>query len=258
MLKTLPIPVSSASWWFVTTYVLVVLFAPLLNRLVDNVNNKGVFVLIIYFGILYGICGFETAYYNILRAPFYYLAGAFIKRRNIKLGKIYQQVFALFLVVAVWLFYSLVRYLQIIHIYDTVAVWKAFAFLADYLMSGILIPIIAISLFLFIASLNFSNGFVNKIASTTFAVYLLHDSNIGRKIIWNEIVCPEKTQFPLVWYQYALLSIATVVAIFTVCSFVDILRQIIFEKKMDKMCDAFVGYFKEKCCMAQNKEIIKS
>lgn len=253
MLKTLPVPISSASWWFVTTYVLVVLFAPLLNRLIDNTNNKGVFVLVIYFGLLYGLCGFGTDYYNLLRAPFYYLAGAFIKKRNIELCKHSQQIFALFLVVAIWLFYSLVRYLQIVHLHDAVAVWKAFVSLADYLMSGILIPIIAIPLFLFFASFNFSNRFVNKIASTTFAVYLIHDSNLGRKIIWNEIVCPETTHFSLVWYQYAFLSVATIASIFAICSIVDTLRQFFFEKKMDKMCDALVNYFKEKCRLAQDK-----
>ena len=248
MLKSLLIPISSASWWFVTTYVLVVLFAPLLNRLVDRVNNKGFFLLVIYFGILYGLCGFGTVYYNILRAPLYYLVGAFIKKRNIELNKRSQRYFSLFLFIATWLFYSVVRYLQIIHFHDIVSVWKAFVFLSDYLMSGVLIPIIAVSFFLIFASFNFSNGFVNKISSTTFAVYLLHDSDIGRKLIWNEIVQPETTQFSLVWYQYALLSLTTIVAIFAICGFIDVLRQLLIEKKIDKMCDVLVNYFKEKCC----------
>ena len=128
MIKVLPIPISSASWWFVSTYALVVLIAPLLNKLVDNVNNKGAFVLVLYFGILYGVCGFGTSYYNILRAPFYYLAGAFIRKRNIELRTNFQRRFALSLFVFVWLCYASARYLQIVHHQDAIFMWKIFVF----------------------------------------------------------------------------------------------------------------------------------
>lgn len=247
MVKILPIPISSGAWWFVSTYVLIVLLAPLLNRLVDNVNNKGAVVLLLYFGVLYGVCGFDTVYYNILRAPLYYLAGAFIRNRNITIKKSQHKCVAFSIAVITWSAYSLIRYLQIDHIHDTSTFWRVFAFLSDYLMSGVLIPIIAVSLFLLVASFEFSNEIVNKMASTTFGVYLLHDSNIGRELIWNEIVCPERTQFNSVWYQYLLMSVVTIVGIFTICAFVDILRQVFFEKWMNEQADKIISIYKKKC-----------
>lgn len=246
MVKILPIPISSGAWWFVSTYVLIVIFAPLLNRLIDNINNKGAVVLLLYFGVLYGVCGFDTVYYNILRAPLYYLAGAFIHNRNITIKKSSYKCVAFSISVITWSAYSVIRYLQIDHIHDTATFWKAFVFLSDYLMSGVLIPIIAISLFLFLASFEFSNAVINKIASTTFGVYLLHDSNIGRELIWNEIVCPERTQFNLVWYYYMPLSIVTIVGIFIICALIDIVRQVVFEKWMNKQADRIIRICKNR------------
>lgn len=247
MVKTLPIPISSGSWWFVSTYVLVVLLAPLLNRLVENINNKGLLLLVLYFGVLYGIFGFGTAYYNIIRAPFYYLAGAVIRKRDISINRQSYRCVALFVFVVMWLFYSASRYFQIDFLYNESILQKVFELLSDYLMSGVLIPISSFSFFLFLASFNFSNGFVNKVASTTFGIYLLHDSNIGRKLIWNEFIRPEVTQFPVMWYQYALMSFATIVGIFIVCSLIDLLRQHFFEKWMECCCDSVVAKIKERC-----------
>lgn len=242
MIKNLPIPISSSSWWFVSTYALVVLLAPLLNRLIENTNNKGVLLLVIYFGVLYEFWGFGTAYYNIIRAPFYYLAGAFIRKRNISINKCYHRYIALFVFGSMWFLYSATRFFQIEYFMH-----KAFVFLSYSLMSGIFIPICSISLFLFLASFNFSNSFINKIASTTFGIYLLHDSIIGRKLIWNEIIHPEITQFSLVWYQYAFLSIVTIAGIFIVCSLIDLLRQLFFEKWMESHYDSFMAKIKERC-----------
>ena len=212
-----------------------------------NVNNKGAFVLVLYFGILYGVCGFGTSYYNILRAPFYYLVGAFIRKRNIELRTNFQRCFALLLFVFVWLCYASARYLQIVHHQDAIFMWKIFVLFSDYLMSGAFIPFISISFFLFMASINFSNEIVNKIASTTFGIYLLHDSDIGRKLIWNEIICPEITLFSLEWYRYAFLSITTIVGIFIICGLIDLLRQYFFEKRMECRCESFVAKIKEHC-----------
>lgn len=247
MIKHLPIPISSGSWWFVSTYALVVLLAPLLNRLIENVNNKGVLLLVLYFGVLYVFFGFGTTYYNIIRAPFYYLAGAFVRKRNISINKQYHRYIALFIFVTMWFLYSATRFFQIEYLHNKSVLLKAFVFLSDYLMSGIFIPICSVSLFLFLASFIFSNGFVNKVASTTFGIYLLHDSIIGRKIIWNEIIRPEITQFSLMWYQYAFLSIATIVGIFIVCSLIDMLRQLFFERWMESRCDSFAAKIKERC-----------
>lgn len=247
MIKNLPIPISSGSWWFVTTYALVVLLAPLLNRLIENTNNKGVLLLVLYFGVLYEFWGFGTAYYNIIRAPFYYLAGAFIRKHNISINKQTHQYIVLFVFASMWFLYSATRFIQIENLHNETVLQKVFVFLSDYLMSGIFIPICSVSLFLFLASFNFSNGFVNKIASTTFGIYLLHDSIIGRKLIWNEIIHPEITQFSLVWYQYAFLSIVTIAGIFIVCSLIDLLRQLFFEKWMESHYDSFMAKIKERC-----------
>ena len=246
-IKSLPILISSGAWWLVTTYVLIVLIAPMLNRLIENINNRGAIVLAIYFGLLYGVVGIGTVYYNILRAPLYYLIGALIKSRNITIKRNSHRCLIIIIFVFTWITYSTMRYLQIVHLNDETTLWKAYESSADYFMSGLLIPVISVSLFLFLSSLNFSNSVVNKIASTTFGVYLIHGSNIGRELIWNNIIRPEYTQFSLVWYKYVFSSLVTVLIIFTICALIDIFRQLVFEKWMEKKIDWFVSYFKQKC-----------
>ena len=124
-------------------------------------------------------------------------------------------------------------------------IWRRFVGLADHLYV-ILIFFIAVSIFLLFASVDYSSELINIIASTTFGIYLLHDSGLGRILIWDVIVCPDLNHFSQAWYKYMICLILTVITIFVICGIIDLVRQIISKKLIDKRVDMFLLWLKEK------------
>lgn len=59
-IKSMLMPVSSNAWWFMTTYFMLYLSAPLLNKAIDNMNVKELFytifaftIICVYFGYIF-------------------------------------------------------------------------------------------------------------------------------------------------------------------------------------------------------------
>ena len=72
-----------------------------------------------------------------------------------------------------------------------------------------------------------SNRFVNTVASATFGVYLLHDSEFFRNFFWNDIFRNSSYQSTPLIIPY---SIAVTIAVFIGCDLIDLARQYILEK----------------------------
>ena len=49
-------PVTGGTWWFATTYVLIMLVSPLINRFLSGINKRGFILLLSTFFILYYCC----------------------------------------------------------------------------------------------------------------------------------------------------------------------------------------------------------
>ena len=64
---------------------------------------------------------------------------------------------------------------------------------------------------------------INAVASTVFGVYLIHDSFIGRPFIWDMLFEVSKRQYQSCWYP--LMAAGTILIVFIVCIFVDMIRQ---------------------------------
>lgn len=75
------------------------------------------------------------------------------------------------------------------------------------------------------------NEIINKLASTTFAILLIHDSNYFRNIIWN-IILSSKIGDAL-WKSnltFAIGFMGIVLGISCACSIIDLIRQMTVEK----------------------------
>lgn len=75
------------------------------------------------------------------------------------------------------------------------------------------------------------NEIINKLASTTFAILLIHDSNYFRNIIWN-IILSSKIGDAL-WKSnltFAIGFMGIVLSISCACSIIDLIRQMTVEK----------------------------
>lgn len=98
------------------------------------------------------------------------------------------------------------------------------------------------SLFLFFKDFQLKpNKIINRIASCTFGVLLIHDHNILREVFWSKIF-PVNVCFYFPFYQFVLCLIGFVLAIFIVCALFDYFRQEALEKPIfqisgiDRVC----------------------
>lgn len=222
------IPITSGAWWFIQTYVIMFLFIPVLNNFLEKLNSRGfifVFLFLWIFWLAPKVFGF--GYANFQMAIFYYTLGAVLKKTDFSINKWLSLIlFSIF-----WILLSIIDM-------KTSSIMKSDnvkEMLIKLIYSGIynavLTPLAVIAMFEFCKGLNIGNNkFINVVASTTFGIYLIHDSGVGRPLIWNKI-------FHCLDYQYSsnnfpIYAIATIIIVFTSCSIIDYLRQIILEKKV--------------------------
>lgn len=82
------IPITSGSWWFIQTYIILFLFIPVINGFLEKLNLKSfiaVLCLIWVFWLLPKTIGFW--YSNLQMAIFFYILGAGLKKSNLKINK---------------------------------------------------------------------------------------------------------------------------------------------------------------------------
>ena len=167
-------------WWFVEAYLGLYLLAPLLNAFVDKVKKKKLLIWVIIFIIfeIYSeLMGSKRNFdrgYNTLAFCGIYMTGRLLFLYQDKLQEFkhrtFSYIFFLLYLLTAMIIYYLALYQLIGKGHDFMSVQKSFAF--SY--SNPLIIIEAICLFLVFHSMKFSNKLVNYIASSIFAVYLLH------------------------------------------------------------------------------------
>ena len=110
----------------------------------------------------------------------------------------------------------------------------------------ICVPLASICIFRFFQSLHFSNALINKISSATFGVYLIHDCNLLHYIVWISVLHVADVQIlsPL----FPLYAILDVVAIYSICTIIDLLRQRYIAPIFEAWCDRMENKIKAWCC----------
>ena len=97
-----------------------------------------------------------------------------------------------------------------------------------YSQQSILTFISALSLFMVFQKCNIGYiKWINVVASATFGVYLIHDSNIIRYLLWHEWFKNAQYQDSLLLIPYSIIVVAIV---YVICTLIDLLRQLIIEK----------------------------
>lgn len=228
-------PAANGIWWFATAYVLVILTSPILNSLLQRVNRRGrVSVLIISWFILMFVGAFSgTAYSNFYRGIFFYLVGGAVRlkseQKDIGQKKNKSRV-AMYIVLAAitWILSSAIEFL-IVEYERMTSVLSLFSY-------AVTTPICALAVFEVFSRLHVKQSkAINRIAATTFGIYLLHDSFISRIVVWEDIF-----HIGAVVYQsriFLLLAIVIAIAVFAICSMIDEMRIIFFEPGILKIVE---------------------
>ena len=173
--KSLILPVSGNSYWFVMVYMVLMVLAPLLNAGLSNLSSTQLSRLVVMFSAVNIFsCWFGGNYtnvngYTIMQAIWMYMLAYWFRLHSHGISRINRNWY-----LAIFILVSLI---SSIHNYY----YQHHSFI--YYNSPYTV-ISSLSLFLYFTQLNFRNVAVNYIAKAAFGCYLLQDGMFGFKYMY--------------------------------------------------------------------------
>lgn len=93
---------------------------------------------------------------------------------------------------------------------------------------SIILLLIAVLILIGVSSVKpYSNKIINRFATCTFGVYLIHDNEFIRPLLWKSVV-PEKAFFQSVYFP--VLMILSVFGVYCVAMMIEFIRQLLFNQ----------------------------
>lgn len=228
-------------WWFVSAYVLLMFLLPFLNKLLNCFTKEGYLIfLFVFWLIVYSIGALGSPYLYVITGILFYSIGGFVRLFG-KKAESGRRVFLVVLFIIFWIIDAYCIYLNALNI----SIYSRIKnLLISQMQTSICWPICAVPLFKFFESIDIgSNELINKIASTTFGIYLIHEFGPFRSLIWYKILNVDLLYANRLFLLYAFL---VVMFVFIVCSVIDRIRQLIFEPKMIRISTSLMNRFKKK------------
>ena len=233
LLKTF-LPIIYSNYWFVTNYVVLYVIAPFINKLIDNLNKYEYRMLIIILFIILSVIptftGSNFIYNNLIWFIYLYLLAGYIRLHYEK-----KHEKNLYLNIAISMYIIIFALSEIILI-----IAKYIPRLLDNSMyfseiNKVPAVICSVCLFLYFKELKLeSNKYINEIASSTFAIYLLHDNYLFKDYLWAVVLKTSNyynSKFMIIHY------IITIILIFIVGVMIEKIRKVLMEKPIEKIIE---------------------
>lgn len=234
-------PILTSHYWFATAYVILMVLSPFFNKLIFSLNQneyKNLLIsVIVIFVILKGgmpniIPGMSDG--RLMPVFIMYFIAGYIKRFRIEKKDNAQKHLLIAVVFYVLLFMSFYLITLLGVKLDSMALINNRYFYR--VLNSPLIVVICVELFLCMIESNISNNrIVNKIASCTFGVYLIHCNMLMQNVLSK---C-----FPIYKVQNSLniiiYSILAVITIYAVCTAIDYIRAM----TVGKLWEAFLNKY---------------
>lgn len=242
-LKTLQVimPFNNGDYWFIGCYILLYLCSPFLNIIIKSINKRMHKNILLTFFIITSIISTITngiAYWNndgfsITNFIFLYFIGAYINKYkknifiNIKKTKRILIIITLFILIAVintGLRTFFIKFLEGNNELKNFVGW-IFVYRSHSYCNPLVI-IQSILYFLIFKNLKISSNFINKIASCTIGIYMIHDNEFIRNILYKNIFNLSSNYNNTLLYKVPYYVIIT----FTICLLFELVRKFIFKK----------------------------
>ena len=235
------LPITYPGWWFASTYFMLYLIHPFLNKLLHGLSKTEYQYLILmmvlcwsiiptattqlfesnsllWFVTLYGIAGYVNLYGG-----------------NQKLQS--KHYFSLYFMVLIITYTVSTTFL---FLGTKKEEWSTHA-IDFFEIERLPILLMAITLFMGFVTLKMNyHKWINMIASATFGVYLIHDSSYIRYYLWPNI-------FKINQYQDStfliLYSILVVFILYVSCTMIDLIRKKLVEKPYMLFVNHYTYYF---------------
>ena len=223
-------PLMHDTYWYFSSYILVYIFHPYINAIINNINRKELGLLILFMAIVWGfvpaLLGLSFQKSSFLVFCLFYFIGAYLRRyyvigegfglKWISLRFNKKQIKGILIaVVALWFFTALVT------------AWFTPFYRFVYMASPLII-LLSVSAFLLFLNLNFVKGsrLINAIAGCMGGVYLLSDNPFVRDYLYESIfhVSNYIESNSMIIYTYSFVFLT-----FTCCVFVEFIRKSLYD-----------------------------
>lgn len=227
------LPVIFTKWWFASTYFVLYLLSPYINKLLNSFSKREYhrfLALLTFFWCI--IPTFTTNSFQsnplIWFIYLYSLAGYMRLYGLLNTVKTGTCLLASFVV-------SLLTYLSAV-VFDLLGLKiSAFSEHATYFFEMQKLPILIISVLLFLGFSKLNIGsikLINIVSSATFGVYLIHDNAYVREFLWQTLFKNASYAYSDMLIPYSMLVI---IIVYLTCTVIELIRIYFIEKSYMSM-----------------------
>lgn len=240
VLKAL-LPVFLNQYWYATSFIALMILSPFLNIAVHKIKENQYKKLLIILFVLCSIipasvsCELST---TLTWFVFLYLLAAYTKLyTDVVYDKaIRHATISLIGIACLWCSSIIINCLGI-YFENSKILSHSRHFMS---MKGVIVLVISYEMFMsFLCKKRFYNSIINKIASAVFGVYLIHDNEYIRVLLWGNMIKYIDWDNPadLVFY-----SLSCTVFVYLLCTLIDLVRQHTVEKLWLKFINKYEEY----------------
>lgn len=234
-------PININEYWFIKCYILLYCLSPFINKGLKNFDKKSfqklLVVMFIIFSILPVMTGrlfFENNGFSLYQFVYLYIIGAYLRRYPLDKNYIFKVMSKrMYQLVLVFIFFGVLilnyifsKYaLSIIGINTVLDEVSSYITDASILYNNPFVVIQTIAYFAFFGTLSLKNKVINKISALTIGVYLIHDNNFVRALIYDAL---KINNGPIYSYKFIIYVIIISIVIYICCLIIEWLRQLLF------------------------------
>lgn len=225
-------PFSNNTWWFFTTFLLLYLVSPAINKGMELMTNKQVLFFCLSFGYINFGLGyiFELSFlshgYSFFSFINLYIIGKYLRKIDFNMPGKYSLVGAIFCMLCIFLLSILFYFFKNEKLLDKV-----------FWYNNPLVALTSIFIFYSFKSIKINNNAINYYSPFIFGVYLIHDHYLIR----NELV---KLLNPIFQHssivEFPILLIVIALLIFLISTLIEIMRYKIFNPIIDLICSSHI------------------
>lgn len=206
-------PLTHNAYWFMTSWLLLYSFSPLLNIILKSSSRKNIqnyLVLGLILWIILPIFRINMGYSVLIYFMYLYLLGGALKLKLIDLPK--KIILFLLLSVLCWTISMMTSALFFWE--HHIHLWSLYSFDLNTLYT------LFVSLFIFdiFKNLKIKSPLINWIATSMFGVYLLHDNSLIRPWLWHTLLQMDTT---IKSAYFGIIAIIVSISVFGMCIVID-------------------------------------
>ena len=237
------LPLNMEEYWFIKCYLLLYCISPFINKALTAFDKKSfqrmlivLFIINSLIPVFTGLKFFNNDGHTLYHFVFLYMVGAYLREyplnesylfkkfsnNSFKLVLVFIFFFALIInFISYYFFNSVMGYNPVIKEFGYYYFRTATMYINFYII------IQSIAYFEFFGKLSIKNSkIINKLASYTFGVYLIHDNNYVRSFIYK-LLKVDNGAFGT--YKIIIYIFVVAIIIYVACTIIEAIRQLIFK-----------------------------